>query len=281
MRVERVFIQGAGTMGRGIAQVTAGAGIRAVLMDLTKELTEKSLASIEGGLQRQVDQGRMKPNEKSEILSRIHPTTDVREAAEADLVIEAVYEDLEVKRRVFEKLDAVCGAGTILASNTSALSIASIASATTRPEKVIGIHFMNPVPRMRGVEIIRAMTTSAETLEAVKEYLQRLGKEVIEACDYAGFIVSRVLDAMLNEAVKCVMDGNRPEEVDKAMKVCANFPMGPLELIDMVGAEIVLHGLQTMQADFGDQYRPAPLLRQMVRSKLLGKKTKKGFYEYP
>jgi 3-hydroxybutyryl-CoA dehydrogenase len=281
MRIERVFIQGAGTMGRGIAQVTAGAGMSVTLMDLTKDITEKGLQAIGAGLQKQVDQGRMKSDEKSTILSRIRPTTDVHEAAKADLVIEAVFEDLEVKRTVFERLDAVCRPDAILASNTSALSIASIASATSRPDKVIGIHFMNPVPRMRGVEIIRTRTTSDETLSAVREYLQRLGKDVIEACDYAGFIVSRVLDAMLNEAVKCVMDGNRPEEVDKAMKICANFPMGPLELIDMVGAEIVLHGLETMQADFGDQYRPAPLLRQMVRSKHLGRKTKKGFYEYP
>jgi 3-hydroxybutyryl-CoA dehydrogenase len=280
MKIERVFVQGAGTMGKGIAQVTALAGIPVALMDLTKDITDKSLHSIETSLQKSVDQGRMKESEKSEALSRIRATTEVQAAGEADLVIEAVYEDLEVKRTVFKKLDAICRPSAILASNTSALSIAAIASATNRPEKVIGIHFMNPVPRMRGVEIIRAMTTSDETLASVKAYLQRLGKEVIEAVDYAGFIVSRILDAMLNEAVKCVMDGNKPEEIDKAMKICTNFPMGPLELIDMVGTEIVLHGLETMQADFGDQYCPAPLLRQMVRSKHLGRKTKRGFYKY-
>jgi 3-hydroxybutyryl-CoA dehydrogenase len=280
MKIERVFVQGAGTMGKGIAQVTAMAGMSVTLMDLTKEITDKSLRSIETGMQKSVEQGRMKESEKLETLSRIRATTEIQEAGEADLVIEAVFEDLEVKRTVFKKLDSICRSGAILASNTSALSIAAIASATNRSEKVIGIHFMNPVPRMRGVEIIRAMNTSDETLASVKEYLQRLGKEVIEAVDYAGFIVSRILDAMLNEAVKCVMDGNKPEEIDKAMKICTNFPMGPLELIDMVGAEIVLHGLETMQADFGDHYRPAALLRQMVRSKHLGRKTKKGFYTY-
>jgi len=174
----------------------------------------------------------------------------------------------------------VCPPHAVLASNTSALPIAAMASATKRPDKVLGLHFMNPVPVMRGVEIIRAMTTSDETMAIGREYLERLGKEVVEAVDYAGFIVSRVLDAMLNEAVKCVMDGNRPEEVDKAMKVCANFPMGPLELIDLAGVDIVLHGLETMEKDFGDRCHPAPLLRQMVRAGHLGRKSGKGFYDY-
>jgi len=250
------------------------------MMDVSMELVQKGTNTIEKSLQRMVDKGKLKAEDKSNILSRIKPTVDLKEAKEADLAIEAVFEDLEVKKRVFKELDEICLPHTILASNTSALPIAAMASATKRPDKVLGLHFMNPVPVMRGVEIIRAITTSDETMAIGKEYLKRLGKEVVEAVDYAGFIVSRVLDSMLNEAVKCVMDGNKPEEIDKAMKICCNFPMGPLELIDLAGVDIVLHGLETMEKDFGDQYHPAPLLRQMVRAGHLGRKTGKGFYNY-
>ena len=236
--------------------------------------------SIDKSLQRGVEKGKMKAEEKAAILSRIKPVTDLREAKKADLVIEAVFEDLEVKKKVFKALDEACPPHAILASNTSALPIAAMASVTKRPDKVLGLHFMNPVPIMRGVEIIRAMTTSEETMAIGRDYLKRLGKEIVEAVDYAGFIVSRVLDAMLNEAVRCVMDGNRPEEVDKAMKICTNFPMGPLELIDLAGVDIVFHGLETMEKDFGDRFHPAHLLRQMVRAGHLGRKTGKGFYNY-
>ena len=280
MKIRHIFIQGAGTMGSGIAQVSAQAGFEVIMMDLSMELVQKGMNSIEKSLQRSVDKGKMQVEEKLAILSHIKPVTDIKETKTADLAIEAVLEDLEVKKKVFKALDEVCPPHTILASNTSALPIAAMASATKRPDKVLGLHFMNPVPVMRGVEIIRAMTTSDETMAIGREYLKRLGKEVVEAVDYAGFIVSRVLDAMLNEAVKCVMDGNRPEEVDKAMKVCTNFPMGPLELIDLAGVDIVLHGLETMEKDFGDRYHPAPLLRQMVRAGHLGRKSGKGFYDY-
>ena len=280
MKIRYIFIQGAGTMGSGIAQVSAQAGFEVIMMDLSMEFVQKGMNSIEKSLQRSVDKGKIQVEEKLAILSHIKPVTDIKEAKTADLAIEAVFEDLEVKKKAFKALDEVCPPHTILASNTSALPIAAMASATKRPDKVLGLHFMNPVPVMRGVEIIRAMTTSDETMAIGREYLKRLGKEVVEAVDYAGFIVSRVLDAMLNEAVKCVMDGNRPEEVDKAMKVCTNFPMGPLELIDLAGVDIVLHGLETMEKDFGDRYHPAPLLRQMVRAGHLGRKSGKGFYDY-
>jgi len=280
MKIRYIFIQGAGTMGSGIAQVSAQAGFEVIMMDLSMELVQKGMNSIEKSLQRSVDKGKMQVEEKLAILSHIKPVTDIKETKTADLAIEAVFEDLEVKKKAFKTLDEVCPPHTILASNTSALPIAAMASATKRPDKVLGLHFMNPVPVMRGVEIIRAMTTSDETMAIGREYLKRLGKEVVEAVDYAGFIVSRILDAMLNEAVKCVMDGNRPEEVDKAMKVCTNFPMGPLELIDLAGVDIVLHGLETMEKDFGDRYHPAPLLRQMVRAGHLGRKSGKGFYDY-
>jgi 3-hydroxybutyryl-CoA dehydrogenase len=280
MEIKYVFIQGAGTMGSGIAQVSAQAGFEVFMMDLSMELVQKGMNSIEKSLQRGVDKGKMKVEEKSVILSRIKPITDIKEAKGADLAIEAVFEDLEIKKKVFKALDEICPPHAILASNTSALPIAAMASATKRPDKVLGLHFMNPVAVMRGVEIIRAMTTSDETMAIGRDYLKRLGKEIVEAVDYAGFIVSRVLDAMLNEAARCVMDGNKPEEIDRAMKICTNLPMGPLELIDLAGVDIVLHGLETMEKDFGDRYHPAPLLRQMVRAGHLGRKTRKGFYDY-
>jgi 3-hydroxybutyryl-CoA dehydrogenase len=280
MEIKRIFIQGAGTMGSGIAQVSAQAGFEVFMMDLSMELIQKGMNSIEKSLQRGIDKGKMKIEEKSVILSRIKPVTDIKEAKGADIAIEAVFEDLEIKKKVFKALDEVCPPHAILASNTSALPVAAMASATKKPDKVLGLHFMNPVPIMRGVEIIRAMTTSDETMAIGRDYLKRLGKEIVEAVDYAGFIVSRVLDAMLNEAVRCVMDGNKPEEIDRAMKICTNFPMGPLELIDLAGVDIVLHGLETMEKDFGDRYHPAPLLRQMVRAGHLGRKAGKGFYNY-
>jgi 3-hydroxybutyryl-CoA dehydrogenase len=279
MEIKCIFIQGAGTMGSGIAQVSAQAGFEVLMMDLSTELVQKGMNAIEKSLQRGIDKGKMKAEEKSVILSRIKPATDMKEAKGADIAIE-VFEDLEIKKKVFKALDEVCPPHTILASNTSALPIAAMASVTKRPDKVLGLHFMNPVPIMRGVEIIRAMTTSDDTMAIGRDYLKKLGKEIVEAVDYAGFIVSRVLDAMLNEAVRCVMDGNKPEEIDRAMKICTNFPMGPLELVDLAGVDIVLHGLETMEKDFGDRYHPAPLLRQMVRAGHLGRKAKKGFYNY-
>ncbi len=213
-------------------------------------------------------------------MSRISSTVDINSAKNADLVIEAIPEILELKRDAFEKLDGICPEHTILASNTSALPIAAMASVTKRQPKVIGIHFMNPVPMMKGVEIIPARHTSDETLQASKDYVKSLGKEPCEAVDYAGFIVSRVLDAMLNEAAYCVMDGNKPEEVDKAMKLCCNFPMGPLELCDLAGIDIACHGIETLKKEFGDRFHPAPLLSSMVRVGDLGRKTGRGFYDY-
>jgi 3-hydroxybutyryl-CoA dehydrogenase len=280
MEIKCIFIQGAGTMGSGIAQVSAQAGYGVILMDLSNEFVQKGMNSIEKSLQRTVDKGKMSAKDKSAILSRIKPVLDIKEAKAADIAIEAVFEDLEVKKKVFKELDEICLPHAILASNTSALPIAAMAAVTKRSDKVLGIHFMNPVPVMRGVEVIRAITTSDETMAIGKEFVLKLGKEVCEARDYAGFIVSRILDAMLNEAVRCIMDGNKPEEIDRAMKVCTNFPMGPLELIDLAGVDIVLHGLETMEKDFGDRYHPAPLLRQMARAGHLGRKTKKGFYNY-
>ncbi len=280
MKIKCIFIQGAGTMGSGIAQVCANAGLEVILTDLSMELAQKGIDSIEKSLQRGVDKGKMRKEEKLRILSRIKAAVDLKGAEKADLAIEAVFEDLDLKKNIFRQLDRACPAHALLASNTSALPIAAMASVTRRQDKVVGLHFMNPVPVMRGVEMIRAVTTSDETLAIARGFIQKLGKEVVEAVDYAGFIVSRILDAMLNEAVRCVMDGNKPEEIDRAMRLCTNFPMGPLELIDLAGADIVLQGLETMEKDFGDRYHPAPLLRQMIRAGHLGRKAKRGFYHY-
>jgi 3-hydroxybutyryl-CoA dehydrogenase len=222
----------------------------------------------------------MQESEKTAIIARIKTTTDNKDARDADLVIEAAPEILELKKNIFKQLDEICRADAILATNTSSLPIGEIAAAVKKPERVVGIHFMNPVPVMKGVEVIPGRKTSPATLEAAKEYVKKIGKEPCEARDYAGFIVSRLVDALMNEAFWCVMDGNKPEEVDKAIKLCLNHPMGPCELADLAGNDVVMHGLETMYAEFGERMMPAPLLKNMVRSGDLGRKTGKGFYDY-
>lgn len=279
--IEKITIFGSGTMGSGITQLVAQAGYNVKLVDLSVQIIEKGLDTIKKNFERKIAKGKMGAEEKKIILSRIIPIVDQKEACKGtDLVIEAVSEGLSIKKELFRNLDKDCPTHTILASNTSSLSITAIAEATKRPEKVIGLHFMNPVPVMRGVEIIQGMLTSEETMNLCKGFIIKIGKEPVFAVDYPGFITSRILNAMLNEAIFCVMDGNKPEEVDKAMRICTNFPMGPLELIDLAGADILLNVLEMMQHELGDKYRPAPLLRKMVRAGHLGKKTGKGFYEY-
>jgi 3-hydroxybutyryl-CoA dehydrogenase len=250
--IKKVFVIGAGTMGNGIAQVSAQAGYDVTMSDIKDEFVQKGTAA-----------------------------TDNKDAKDADLVIEAAPEILELKKNIFKQLDEICKPDAILATNTSSLPIGEIAAATKKPGRVIGIHFMNPVPVMKGVEVIPGRHTTANVLEAAKEYIKKIGKEPCEARDYAGFIVSRLVDALLNEAFYCVMDGNKPEEVDKAVKLCLNHPMGPLELCDLAGADVVMHGLETMYEEFGERLMPAPLLKNMVRSGDLGRKTGRGFYEYP
>ncbi|BBO88100.1 3-hydroxyacyl-CoA dehydrogenase family protein [Desulfosarcina ovata] len=279
-KINNVFIAGAGTMGSGIAQVVAQAGFQVTLYDLKNKFIDRGIAIIKKSLKRLVDKGKKTNEEMEEILQRITPSTSLNTANTADLVIEAVFEDLSVKKDLLNEFDKICKKQAILGSNTSTLPIAALAAGTKNPERIIGIHFMNPVPLMRGVEIIPGMETSEEIVVIVKDFIRSLDKEPVESLDYAGFISSRILDAMLNEAVKCVMEGNKPIEIDKNMKFCCNFPMGPLELIDLVGVDIVLHGLETLHRELGDKYQPAPLLRQMVRAGRLGRKTNKGFYEY-
>lgn len=279
-KTDNVFIAGAGTMGSGIAQVVAQAGCQVTLYDLKNELIDRGIETIKNNLSRLVDKGKKSPEEMNTTIERITPSTDLNSANNADLIIEAVFEDIGVKTEILNKLDKISKKQAIIGSNTSTLPIAALAAATKNPKRVIGIHFMNPVPLMRGVEIIPGMETSEEVVGVAKDFIRNLGKEPVEALDYAGFVTSRVLDAMLNEAVKCVMEGNSPSEIDKNMKFCCNMPMGPLELIDLAGVDIVLHGLETMQREFGDKYQPAPLLKQMVRAGRLGRKTNKGFYKY-
>ncbi len=280
--IRQVFVMGAGAMGSGIAQVAAQCGYEVTLMDINQDIIKKGMAAIDKSLSRSVQKGTMTELDKAKIISRIGSATDINAAKNADLVIEAIPEVLQLKIDAFKKLDAICPEHTILASNTSALPISAMAAVTSpkRQPQVIGIHFMNPVPLMKGVEIIRGRHTSNDTFQVTKTFVESLGKEPAEAVDYAGFVLSRIIDAMMNEAFYCVMDGNKPEDVDKIMRTCANFPMGPLELCDLVGADIVLHGIETMNKEFGDRIRPAPLLQSMVRSGDLGRKTGRGFYDY-
>jgi len=278
--IKNVFVIGAGTMGNGIAQVSAQAGYNVTMSDIKDEFIQKGLAAIEKSLDRGVKKGTMQESEKAAIISRIKTTLDMKDAKDADLVIEAAPEVIDLKKSIFKQLDEICKEDAILATNTSSLPVGEIAAATRRPEKVIGIHFMNPVPVIKGVEVIPGMKTSNDVLEASKEYVRSIGKEPCEAKDLSGFIVSRLVDVLLNEAIRCVMDGNKPEEIDKAMRLCCNFPIGPLELCDLAGADIVLHGTETMYAEFGERWMPAPLLKSMVQEGKLGRKAGRGFYDY-
>jgi 3-hydroxybutyryl-CoA dehydrogenase len=279
--IKKVFVIGAGQMGNGIAQVTAQAGYDVTMSDIKDEFIKKGMDSISKSLDRSVKKGTMTEADKAAIIARIKTTTDNKNASDADLVIEAAPEILDLKKSIFKQLDAVCKADAILATNTSSLPIGELAASTKNPRRVIGIHFMNPVPVMKGVEVIVGKQTAPETLAAAKEYVVKIAKEPCEAQDHAGFIVSRLVDALMNEAFWCLMDGNKPEEVDKAVKLCLNHPMGPLELCDLAGADTVLHGLETMYQEFGDRLKPAPLLKDMVKAGKLGRKTGRGFYEYP
>jgi 3-hydroxybutyryl-CoA dehydrogenase len=280
VEIKTVAVIGAGTMGNGIAQVIATAKFNVIMTDIKDEFLTKAMGTISGSLDRLIKKGTCTEDEKKAILARIKPTTDTKEARNSQLVIECAPEILDLKMSIFKELDAVCPPETILASNTSALPISSIAAPVKRKDKVIGLHFMNPVPVIKGVEVIVSTFASPDTVETSKKFIIAIGKEPCEAKDYAGFIVSRLVDVLINEAAQCVMDGNKPEEVDKAMRLCCNFPIGPLELCDLAGADIVLHGLDTMEKEFGEKLKAVPLLKSQVRSGLLGRKTGKGFYDY-
>nr|WP_258567753.1 3-hydroxybutyryl-CoA dehydrogenase [Paenactinomyces guangxiensis] len=281
--IKRVSVLGAGQMGSGIAQVAAQAGYQVSMLDTKEEFLQRGINRIGKNLERSVAKERITEDEKNEILNRIHTTTGIQEAAgDADIVIEAVVENMEVKADVFRKLDKICPGHTILASNTSSLPITEIAAVTKRPEQVIGMHFMNPVPVMKLVEVIRGLATSDEVFATVEQLSRDMGKNPVEVNDFPGFVSNRVLMPMINEAIYAVYEGvATPEAIDDVMKMGMNHPMGPLTLADFIGLDTCLYIMETLYEGFGDsKYRPCPLLRKYVKAGWLGKKSGRGFYTY-
>ena len=282
MDIQTIGIIGAGTMGNGIAHTAARSGFKVILHDIAESFLDRAVSTIAKNLEREVAKGRITANDKNAVLSRISAVTQNSALSEADFVIEAVIEDIETKLRVFEGMDRIARPGVILASNTSSISITKIASKTKRPDKVIGMHFMNPVPVMPLVEVVRGIATSDETYQMTKELAESLGKTAVEVNDFPGFVSNRVLMPMINEAVYCVMEGvGSAEAIDSVMKLGMNHPMGPLALADLIGLDVCLDIMEVLHSGLGDsKYRPCPLLRKMVDAGHLGRKSGRGFYKY-
>jgi 3-hydroxybutyryl-CoA dehydrogenase len=278
----RVAVLGGGTMGNGIAQVFAMHGHSVTLRDLSREILDRAVANIDQSLSKLAEKGKIQRVDRDAALARIATATDLQAVSEAELVVEAIVENLELKATTFRELDRITGQGTVLASNTSSISITRLGAATRRPEKVIGMHFMNPVPLMALVEVIRGQATSDQTTRWVMDLSKALGKTPVEVNDFPGFVSNRVLMPMINEAIFAVYEGvAKPEAIDQVMKLGMNHPMGPLTLADFIGLDVCLAILQVLHDGLGDpKYRPCPLLKRMVDAGWLGRKSGRGFYSY-